>query len=119
MLLKLLGSPITAPMGGFRFILEQLRDVAEREMYDEATIREDLLLLQVRLDEGEISEEEYETLEADVIARLRAAREYHRTRSVPSPEGGDDGSASVRSWDVEVGDGVPAQSDNRDSDARG
>jgi len=76
MLLKLLTAPITAPIAGFRFVLGRIEEMAERELYDEELIREDLLLLQLRLDEGEISEEEYVVEEADIMARLRAAREY-------------------------------------------
>jgi Gas vesicle protein G len=78
MLLKLLTAPITLPISGFRFVLNRVEEMAERELYDEERIREELLLLQLRLDEGEVSEEEYAVEEADVIARLRAAREYRR-----------------------------------------
>ena len=78
MLLKLLTAPLTLPISGFRFVLNRVEEMAERELYDEERIREELLLLQLRLDEGEVSEEEYVVEEADVIARLRAAREYRR-----------------------------------------
>jgi len=78
MLFKLLAAPVTVPVSGFRFILQQLLEMAERELIDEDRIREDLLLLQVRLDEGEITEEEYAVQEADIIARLRAARAYRQ-----------------------------------------
>jgi Gas vesicle protein G len=81
MLFKLLTAPITAPVAGFRFILDKVEEMAERELYDEERIREEFLLLQLRLDEGEISEEEYLVEEADVMARLRAAREYWRQQS--------------------------------------
>ena len=62
MLLRLLAAPVTLPFSGFRFILTQVAEMAERELYDEDRIREDLLLLQVRLDEGEITEEEFMVL---------------------------------------------------------
>ena len=78
MLLKLLGAPVTAPLSGFRFILEQIAEMAERELYDEGRIREELLLLHLRLEDGEISDEEYVAQEAEILARLRMAREYHR-----------------------------------------
>ena len=76
MLLKLLTAPITLPLSGFRFVLGRVEEMAERELYDEERIREDLLLLQLRLDEGEITDDEYVTEEADIMVRLRAAREY-------------------------------------------
>ncbi len=81
MIFKLLLSPITAPVAGFRFIMEQLVDMAEREVYDEGRIREELLLLQLRLEDGEITEEEYQDQEADIITRLRTAREYREAQN--------------------------------------
>jgi len=76
MLFKLLTAPISLPLSGFRFVLGQVEGMAERELYDQERIREDLLLLQLRLDEGEITEDEYVTEEAEIMARLRAARAY-------------------------------------------
>lgn len=81
MLFKLLTAPITAPLAGFRFVLGRVEEMAERELYDVERIREELLLLQLRLDEGEISEQEYLAEEADIMTRLRAAREYWRLQS--------------------------------------
>ena len=78
MLLKLLTAPLTAPLAGFRFILNQVEEMAERELYDEDRIREELLELQLRLDEGDIDDAEYAEREADVMARLRVAREYRQ-----------------------------------------
>jgi hypothetical protein len=78
MLFKLLSAPVSLPVSGFRFILDQLVIMAEREMYSEESIREDLLLLQLRLDEGEITDEEYLAGEAEIMARLRAARAYRQ-----------------------------------------
>jgi hypothetical protein len=76
MLLQLLTAPVSLPLAGFRFILGQIADLAEKELYDEDRIREDLLLLQLRLEEGEIDEETYQREEAEVLQRLRVARAY-------------------------------------------
>lgn len=76
MLFKLLTAPLTAPLFGLTFVLGQVRDLAEREIMDVDRIREDLLLLQLRLEEGEISEEEYRDQEAEIMQRLRVARAY-------------------------------------------
>ncbi|HLH21085.1 MAG TPA: gas vesicle protein GvpG [Chloroflexota bacterium] len=86
MLLKLLTAPLTAPLTGFRFILNRIEEMAERELYDEARIREELLELQLHLDEGEITEQDYAAQEADIMARLRAAREYRQSLARPSAE---------------------------------
>jgi uncharacterized membrane protein len=74
MLFKLLAAPVTLPVSGLRFILQQLQEMAERELLDEDRIRDALLLLQLRWEEGEISEDEYTAAEAALIARWRAAR---------------------------------------------
>ena len=81
MLFKLLAAPVTAPVSGFTSLLHLIQDLAERELYDEERIREDLLLLQVRLSEGELSDEDYVAKEAEIMARLRAAREYRKVRA--------------------------------------
>ena len=78
MLHRLLTLPVSMPLTGFKFILDQIGQMAERELFDVERIREDLLLLQLRLEEGEISEEEYVAQEAEILARLRAARERSR-----------------------------------------
>ena len=78
MLLKLLTAPVTLPVSGLRFVLGRVEEMAERELYDEEQIRDDLLLLQLRLDEGEITEDEYVLEETELMARLRTAREYRR-----------------------------------------
>ncbi len=76
MLLQLLTAPISLPLAGFRFVLGQIQDLAERELYDEDRIRDDLLLLQLRLEEGEIDEAQYQPEEADIMRRLRVARAH-------------------------------------------
>jgi hypothetical protein len=89
MLLKLLGAPVTAPLAGFKFIVEQLQAMAERELDSVENIRDELLLLQLQLDEGEITEEEYQPREDEIIARLHAARERQLQRTRPAAEDGE------------------------------
>lgn len=78
MLFSLLLAPITAPLGGLRFVLNQVKDLADRELLDKDRIHEELVLLQLRLEEKEITEEEYAAQEADLMARLRAVREREK-----------------------------------------
>ena len=88
MLLQLLTLPISLPLAGFRFILGQVQELAEKELYDEDRIRDDLLLLQLRLEEGEIDEAQFQVEEAEVMRRLRVARAYREggAGSPPSHE---------------------------------
>jgi uncharacterized membrane protein len=80
MLTQLLTAPVSLPFAGLRFLLERIREMAEQELYDTERIREELLLLQLRLEEGEIDEDEYREAEAAIMERLRAARAYQQQR---------------------------------------
>jgi hypothetical protein len=75
MLFKLLTAPLATPLAGVGFVLRQVGNMAEQELYSVERIREELLLLQLRLEEGNITEDEFRAQEADVMVRLRTARE--------------------------------------------
>ena len=77
---QLLGLPITGPIAGFNFIMRQLLEMAERELYDPERIREEILLAQMRLEQGEITEEEYKELEGPLMERWRAVHDYWQTK---------------------------------------
>lgn len=71
----LFGVPLT--LG--KEILVKLRDEIDKErLITEESIKERLQQLQLLLQDGELNEEEYEGLEAELIERLRAVREYQR-----------------------------------------
>ena len=80
MIFKLLGLPISLPVAGFRFVFNQILDAAEQEMIDDAPVKEALLELQLGLEEGQISEEEFAAEEAVLLARLREVRAYRQAR---------------------------------------
>jgi hypothetical protein len=80
MLFKLLAAPITLPVAGMRFIFQQVADMADRELYDESAVHEQLLLLQVQLEEGDIDEDEYVEREAELMVRLREIKAYQRAQ---------------------------------------
>ena len=92
MLLKLLGLPITVPMAGWRFCINQLIEMAEQEMLDDGPVREALLLLTLELEEGGIDEAEYVAREAELMRWLREIRAYkeQRTRAHASLDPADD-----------------------------
>ena len=78
MLFKLLGAPITLPAAGMKFVFQQIADLADAELNDESTLHEQLLLLQVQLEDGDIGEDEYVEREAEVLQRLREIRARKR-----------------------------------------
>jgi Gas vesicle protein G len=59
------------PFSGFGFILRTLQKIAEEQFTDDAPVKERLLELQLKLEAGEVSEEEYAAEEADIIRQLR------------------------------------------------
>ena len=63
------------PVDGFKFILKQIQQVADRELNDESLIKSQLLELQMRLELDEISEEDYKLQEAELFARLRTIKQ--------------------------------------------
>ena len=58
-------------IGGIRFVLDKVVAAAEAEMQDDTALREQLLEAQMRLELGEIDDEEFGAIERDVLARLR------------------------------------------------
>ncbi len=63
-----------APLRGTVWLAERLAEVAERELDDEATVRRLLVEAEMAFDSGELSEEEYEQVEDELLERLELAR---------------------------------------------
>src|ERR687889_2846608 len=66
---------LLAPVNGFKFIMRQIQQIADRELNDESVLKEQLLELQMRLELEEISDEDYAEAERELFARLRAIKE--------------------------------------------
>jgi hypothetical protein len=66
------------PFAGFNFVLRTLQKVAEEQYTDDAPVKERLLELQLKLESGEISEEEYAHEETAIIRELRAIENRKR-----------------------------------------
>jgi len=62
-------------IGGLRFVLDKVAAVADQELNSEDRLRERLLDAQLSNDLGELSDEDFHQIEADVLARMRALRE--------------------------------------------
>jgi len=77
-LFKLLGLPFSLPAAGVKFIFQQVADLADHELYDESVVHEQLLLLQVQLEEGDLDDDEYVAQEAELMARLREIKARKR-----------------------------------------
>jgi hypothetical protein len=66
---------IGLPAKGLIGIVKKIAELAETELTDEAKIREELLLLQTLYETDQITEEEYQKKEAELLERLTLARE--------------------------------------------
>lgn len=68
----LIDSILLAPLKGVIWIGQKLNDVAQREIWDEGHVKEELMQLQLRFELDEISEQEYNDKEEELLAKLDA-----------------------------------------------
>jgi hypothetical protein len=65
------------------WVLNTLTTAAEAEMNDDTVLREQLLDAEMRREMGEISDEEFEEIEADLLTRMREIKERREGGSGP------------------------------------
>jgi hypothetical protein len=70
---------------GIRFVLDKVAAAADAELNDTDALREQLLDAQMRLELGEIDQKDFDTLEADILARIREIREREGRPTAVSP----------------------------------
>ena len=87
-------------IGSLRFVLDKVVQAAEAEAQDDSALRDQLLEAQMRLELGEISDEEFADIERDVLA---AIREIKRPQQGPISMTPDDNftGVEVESWKPE------------------
>lgn len=66
---------IGLPVKGFFGIVKTLANMAEEELTDESKIKEEMLMLQTLFVTDQITEEEYQRREDQLLERLNQARE--------------------------------------------
>ena len=59
-----------APVRGVAWVVEQVADEADRQLYDPAAIRRDLMQLELDSDDGRITPEEQQMAEEALMERL-------------------------------------------------
>ena len=65
---------LLAPLKGVIWIGKKINEIVEKEMSDEGRIKEKLMELQMRFELDEISEEEYNRHEKELLERLDTIR---------------------------------------------
>ena len=73
-ILNLLLFPVTLPLDGVQWLGAKVADAVDAQWNDPARIEAALLALERRLDAGELTEDEFEAGEADLLAELSAMR---------------------------------------------
>jgi hypothetical protein len=69
------------------WVLRTVTAAAEAEMNDDAALREQLLEAEMRRESGEITDQEFEEIEADLLARIRDIRERREGGAGPLTTG--------------------------------
>ena len=64
-----------APVRGTIWVAERLAEQAARELDDERTVRRLLVEAELALDRGDLTVDEFEQVEDELLERLEAARE--------------------------------------------
>ena len=93
----LLMLPLKLPVAGFNWIMKQIQTMADEELMNDQPWKERLIELQMMLEVGEISEEDYAVQEAQVFTALREirARREEIARSQAAGRGEEDGGIGI------------------------
>ena len=78
---KLLMLPYSLPAAGIKYCFNKVLEMAEQEMTDDTAVKEELLLLNLRYDDGEIDDAEFRRQEAPLLARFSEIRAYRKQRA--------------------------------------
>ena len=71
---------LLAPFKGVIFIAEKINEVILKETSDEGTIKERMMALQLKFEMDEISEEEYDQREDEILQLLERIREEKQNK---------------------------------------
>jgi hypothetical protein len=75
MFFDLLLTPLTAPVTGVSWIAEKILEQADTELDAKENLSKQLLALQLAFDMGDISEEEFEAQEEELLLAIQALAE--------------------------------------------
>lgn len=76
----LLDDLLLAPLKGVIFIAEKINEVIQKETSDEGAIKERLMALQLKFEMDEISEDEYDEREDELLKLLENIREEKQNK---------------------------------------
>jgi Gas vesicle protein G len=88
-------------ISGVKFVLTRLVEAAQAEMYDESALREELLAAQMKLELGEISEDDFAQVEAQILEGMREIRARQKAASGEADEANTPGAGDGRKFTIE------------------
>jgi hypothetical protein len=65
-------------ISGVRFVLDKVVAAVDTELNDDSVLRERLLDAQMRVELGEMSQDEFDEFETEILARIREIKERQR-----------------------------------------
>ena len=68
----------TLLLGGIKFVLGKIAAAVDAELSDDTALKEELLEAQMRLEMGELSEEDFTRIEREILDAIRVVRERMR-----------------------------------------
>ncbi len=76
LLSKIIFFPVYGPVAGIKWSLGKVAQVVDEELTDDTPIKNELMELQMKLELGDITDEEYVAREAEIMTRLREVRAW-------------------------------------------
>ena len=89
--------PLKGPIAGFRWIMKQIQTMADEELLNDQAWKERLIELQMMLEVGDITEEDYARQEKEIFAALREirARREEIARQMAAEQGEEEGGIGI------------------------
>ena len=101
----------TLLLGGIKFVLGKIAAAVDAELNDDTALKEELLEAQMRLEMGELSEDEFRRIEREVLDAIRVVRERMRGAE-------DDGTGELKITGIEATTWSDESEDEADAGGR-
>ncbi len=86
-LTNILLAPFLGPINGTRWTLDKVERAVREELTDDSSVKNEFMELQMKVELGEIDDEEYLRQEAEIMVRLREVREWREKFGMASAGG--------------------------------
>ncbi|MDQ6718693.1 MAG: gas vesicle protein GvpG [Gemmatimonadota bacterium] len=86
-LTNILLAPFLGPINGTKWTLDKVERAVREELTDDSSVKNEFMELQMKVELGEIDDEEYLRQEAGIMRRLREVREWREKFGMASAGG--------------------------------